>query len=120
MGSIHLYSCLLYITPTGLEMLLQRCSPQDLTVVELTSISNLVDPDILLKLSVYLHKDAKVYFDITHRYQHETTANKAFRILKDWYDMQHPESCCRRQLVSTFFELGKVRAANSIACIDYD
>ena len=103
----------------GLKILLQRCSSDDLTEVELTLISNLVDPDILLQLSVRLHGDVKVYEDITYRLRHDTTANKAFQILKKWYDMQHPESCCRQQLVSTFFELGKMRAANSIACIHY-
>ena len=92
---------------------------EDLTEVELTTIAEHVDPDILSPLSVRLHKNTKHYIDMMHRYPHLSTSEKAFKMLRIWFQDVPPSPHNRKRLVDEFCKLKRCRIAFAIATKDY-
>ena len=92
---------------------------EDLTEVELTTIAEHVDPDILSRLSVRLHQNTKHYMDMMHRYPNLSTSDKAFKMLHIWFQDIPPSPQNRKSLVDEFRKLKRCRIASAIATKDY-
>ena len=92
---------------------------EDLTEVELTTIADYVDPDILSRLSVRLHKNTQHYMDMIHRFPHLSTSDKAFQMLRIWFQDVTPSPQNRKLLVDEFCKLKRCRVASAIATKDY-
>ena len=92
---------------------------EDLTEVELTTIAEHVDPDILSPLSVRLHKNTKHYMDMMHRFPNSSASDKAFKMLHIWFQDITPSPQNRKRLVDEFCKLKRCRVASAIATKDY-